>query len=112
MNITIGDFAALSAICSVCAGVLFWAVRGKLGAEFVSNTEYADAQKRLQAIEARLELVPTHEDFKAVNANVAGVALQMATMTERVDGLKGSLSRIEGTLRAFVDARLQWEQRQ
>jgi hypothetical protein len=109
MNITLGDFAAISSICAGSAAVLFWAVRGKLGAEFVTNTEYAEAQKRLQAIEARLELVPTHEDFKAVNANVAGVALQVATMTERVDGVKGSLARIESTLRAFVDARLQWE---
>lgn len=109
MNMTLGDISTIAAIGSVGAGILFWALLGKLGSRFVTRAEHEETGDRLDAIEAQLRLIPSHDDFKAVNANVAGVALQVATMTERVDGVKGSLGRIEGTLKLFVEARLQWE---
>ena len=109
MNMTLGDFSAIAAIGSIGAAILFWALMGKLGARFVTRAEHEEALDRVDKIEAQLRLIPSHDDFKAVNASVAGIALQGATVMERVDGLKGSLARIEGTLKLFVEARLQWE---
>lgn len=103
------DMAAMATLGIILSGLLYMVLRSRLATDFVTRDMYAETVARTKAIEVRLEMVPTHEDFKAVNANVAGVALQMATMTERVDGLKGSMGRIEKTLTMFVEARLQWE---
>jgi len=103
------DIAAMTAFGTAVAGVLFWALLGRLGKNFVTKDDHDDTMERLKALETRLDQAPSHEDFKAVNASVARVELQMATMTERVEGVKGSLVRIEGALKMFVDARLQWE---
>lgn len=109
MNMSLGDFAAMASIGALGACVLFWALRGRLGSVFVTKAEHEDTVGRLKSIEVKLELVPTHEDFKAVNTGVHNVALQMATVTERVAGVTSSLGRIERTLQIFADARLQWE---
>lgn len=112
MTLAWSEIAAIAGIVSGIGGLLFWALLGRLGSSFVSKQDHEDTVTRLKALEIKLDQAPSHEDFKAVNAAVANVALQMATMTERVDGLKGSLARIEGTLKQFVEARLQWEKTQ
>jgi hypothetical protein len=112
MNLTWSDIGTMAVVGSTIMGILYWALRGRLGNEFVTKVTHDDTLKRLGSVERRLELAPSHDDFKAVNANVGAVALQMATMTERVDGMRNSLGRIEGTLKTFVEARLQWDKEQ
>ena len=108
MNMTFGDFAAMASIGAAGAAVLFWALRGKLGTEFATKEEHDETAHRLDAIEKRLTLVPSHEDFRLLSNEVAK---DVAVVTANMGNLKESLGRIEHQLAMFVQAQLEQEKR-
>ena len=111
MNMTVGDCAAMASIGAAGAAVLFWALRGKLGTEFATKEEHDETAHRLDAIEKRLTLVPSHEDFRLLSNKVAEVAKDVAVVTANMGNLKESLGRIEHQLAMFVQAQLEQEKR-
>lgn len=112
MNMTWSDIGTVTAAGSVILGVLFWALRGRLGNDFVTKAAHDEMSQRLGKVEQRLQLSPSHADFTAIVAQVSQVSKDVARIEERTDGLKESLARIERQLTLFVQARLEWEKAQ
>ncbi|HQU16648.1 MAG TPA: hypothetical protein PLO69_11175 [Gammaproteobacteria bacterium] len=109
MNLGWTDVAAMSAAGTAGAGLLFAVLRGRFGEIFVTKAEHEETVTRLDAIEQRLSLAPSHDDFKQIVATVSDLARDIAVVGERVDGMKETLARIERQTSLFLQARIEWE---
>ena len=109
MTLAWADLGAIATAISLAFAIIYWAARGRLGQEFVSQSSHDEALERIDAIERKLQMVPTHQDFQAVAAKFAIVSEEVAVVKERVEGVRESLSRIERQLSLFVQAQLERE---
>jgi tetrahydromethanopterin S-methyltransferase subunit G len=109
MNLQLSDFAAIAVIGSAVSGILYWLLRGRLSAVFVSRVEHDETLGRLKEIEARLELVPSREDLTRIQTTVSEMRHDVGVLTERSSGQKDSLARIERQLELFIQAQLEQE---
>jgi hypothetical protein len=116
MTMSWADYGTITAIGSAVMCILFWALRGRLMNDFVSKLEHDEDEKRMQErldnVEQRLQLVPSHDDFRLIVGRVADVARDVAVGNAHTQGMKESLVRIERQLTLFVQARLDWEKSQ
>lgn len=111
MTLTIGDLSALGGIGTAVIGLLFWALLGRLGKDFVAKEDHDAVITRLEAVEQKQSLAPNHDDFRAIVARVADMDRAVAVVGANVSNLKESMARIEHQLTLFVQAQLELEKR-
>ena len=109
MNLSWEDVAAIATVASIMMSLLFFALRGRLSSEFVTQEQHDSALERIDQLELKLANVPTHADFKAMTDKLGVLSEQNAVVKERLEGARDSLARIERQVSLFVQAQLERE---
>ncbi len=87
--------AAVAAIMTFLAIVIYRLIHGKLRDEFVLQADHDSLEERTATMEKRIGDMPAHGDFRSLSDRVGKVEQGVAVAQASLDGLGNSIKRVE-----------------
>ena len=100
---------AMLAVVSVCGAIGLLILRAQLARYFVTRREHTEMGERVAAAEKRLQSVPTHADIQAIMDRLAVGQGKFDVLAARMDGIGGSIGRVEAQVDMLVRSQLERE---
>lgn len=88
-GLSFGDMGVIAGGVITGAGMMWAALRTRLGIDFASKAEVQALDGRINAVEDRLQALPTHADLSRISDRLSGVERGL-TGVERVVEVQGA----------------------
>lgn len=102
------EASAMTIVATAVGGMVIWWVRAHLSGTFASRTDTDRISARLDALETRLSLAPTHADIASLSERVSSLEKGVAVVGADLRSLGESMLRLERA----VEAGFQRQERQ